>query len=248
MSEDLSQDAVDLSYLNSILLDKMRLKRQPVAISFCQDGPPEGYESVRVPACAIVHLAEQGRRIYVDRGNHDCWVGQYHLGFLPDPDSFISDGAYLTMAQGFFTEEGARRNKQQSYSLPGDSIQALAAAPLPDVPAGTPVDLLICICNAQQAMQIAGAASVRSGEFPHGELGPSACSSMFAAPWHLDNSVFTPGDGGGRGFNKVASGELFVAIPRRHFRYIIELIENFRIDPHKMREVIMPSHAPDYEN
>lgn len=31
-------------------------------------------------------------------------------------------------------------------------------------------------------MQIAGAASVREGTFSHGELGPSACSSIFAAP------------------------------------------------------------------
>jgi uncharacterized protein (DUF169 family) len=60
----------------------------------------------------------------------------------------------------------------------------------------------------------------------------------------LKNSVFATGDGGGRAFNQVAPGDMFVSIPQHHFRYIIELIENFRIDPHKMREVIMPSHAP----
>jgi len=42
----------------------------------------------------------------------------------------------------------------------------------------------------------------------------------------------------------VGAGDMFIAIPREHFRYIIELIENFRIDPAKMRELIMPSHAP----
>ncbi|MCA9969852.1 MAG: DUF169 domain-containing protein, partial [Anaerolineales bacterium] len=152
---------------------------------------------------------------------------------------------YLTMAQGFFTEEGARCNKEQSYSLPVNTIAALAAAPLHDVPAGVPVDLLICICNANQAMQIAGAASTRIGTFPHGELGASACSSIFAAPWHTQNSVFALGDGGGRAFNRLGTGEMFVSIPKQHFRYIIELVENFRIDPKKMREVIMPSHAPD---
>jgi uncharacterized protein (DUF169 family) len=170
-------------------------------------------------------------------------VGQYHLGLLPEADSFITDGEYLTMAQGFFTEEGARCNKQQSHSLPEGTIKALAAAPLNDVPEGTDVDLLVCICNAQQAMQIAGAASVRAGTFPVGELGPSACSSIFATPWHTQNSVFALGDGGGRAFNRVAVGEMFVSIPRQHFGYIVELIENFRIDPQKMREVIMPSYA-----
>lgn len=241
-------NSIDLTYLNEILMKRMRVKRQPVAITFIKGTPPPGYEPARVVACQIVRLAEEGRRIYVDAQNHDCWVGQYHLGLHPDADPFITDGEYLTAAQGFFTEQGARCNKQQSYSLPDGTITALAAAPLDQVPDGVPVDLVICVCNAQQAMQIAGAASVREGTFPHGELGASACSSIFAAPWHLNNSVFALGDGGGRAFNKLGMGELFVSIPRDHLQYVIELVENFRIDPKKMREVIMPSHAPSAAN
>jgi uncharacterized protein (DUF169 family) len=236
--------SVDLQKLNQILVEKLRVKRRPVAITFCRGDIPAGYEAVAVPACQIVREAEGGRRIYVDGGSHDCWVGQYHLGLHTQEDPFITQGEYLTMAQGFFTEQAACMNKEQSYSLPREEITALAAAPLDEVPEGVAVDLLICICNAQQAMQIGGAASVRTGTFPHGELGPSACSSIFAAPFHTNNSVYALGDGGGRAFNRVATGEMFVSIPQHHFRYIIELVENFRIDPHKMREVIMPSHAP----
>jgi uncharacterized protein (DUF169 family) len=237
-------EQVDLTYLHHLLVDRMKVKRRPVAITYCTDGPPPGYDAANVVACGIVREAENGRRVYVDAAHHDCWVGQYHLGWLPDASPFITQGEYLTMAQGFFTPEGACRNKAQSFSLPEGAIKALAAAPLDDVPDGVQVDLLICITDAQHAMQIAGAASVREGTFPHGELGPSACSSIFAAPWHTQNSVFAIGDGGGRMHNRVAPGELFISIPRHHFRYIAELIENFRIDPHKMREIIMPSHAP----
>jgi uncharacterized protein (DUF169 family) len=92
-------------------------------------------------------------------------------------------------------------------------------------------------------MQIAGAASVRIGTFPVGELGASACASIFATPWHTKNSVFAIGDGGGRMHNRLDSSEMFVSIPRSHLRYVVELIENFRIDPQKMREVIMPSYS-----
>ena len=237
-------ETVDLNYLNDILVNKMRVKRQPVAITYVNGEPPAGYEPVDVVACMVVRLAENGRKIYVDANHHDCYVGQYHLGWNPDADEFITEGEYLTMAQGFFTEQGAKCNKQQSYSLPEGTITALAAAPLNDVPEGVPVDLIVCVCNAQQAMQIAGAASVREGTFPHGELGASACSSIFAAPWHKKNSVFALGDGGGRSFNQVATSDMFVSIPRHHFKYIIELVENFWFDRDKMREVIMPSHAP----
>ncbi|GAB4203901.1 MAG: DUF169 domain-containing protein [Roseiflexaceae bacterium] len=234
---------IDLHYLHTLLVDRMKVKRTPVAITYCADGPPPGYEPVNVVACAIVREAEQGRRVFVDAQHHDCWVGQHHLGLLRDAGPLITQGEYLTMAQGFFTPEAACRNKAQSYSLPHGAIQALAAAPLNMVPEGVRVDLLVCITDAQHAMQIAGAASVREGTFPHGELGPSACASIFAAPWHTRNSVFALGDGGGRMHNRVAPGELFVSIPRHHFRYVVELFENFRFDPARMRELIMPSHA-----
>jgi len=43
--------------------------------------------------------------------------------------------------------------------------------------------------------------------------------------------------------NRLDPSEMFVSIPRSHLRYVVELIENFRIDPQKMREVIMPSYS-----
>ncbi len=238
-----TETEVDLKYLNSLLVERMKVKRRPVAITYCADAPPPGYEPANVVACAIVREAEAGRRVYVDAQHHDCWVGQYHLGWLPSPPPLITDGEYLTMAQGFFMPEGARRNKAQSNSLPAGAIAALAAAPLDDVPEGVPVDALICITDPMHAMQIAGAASVREGTFPIGEVGPSACASIFATPRLTRNSVFATGDGGGRMHNRVGASEMFISIPREHFRYIIELVENFRIDPEQMRALIMPSHA-----
>jgi uncharacterized protein (DUF169 family) len=241
MSDD---SQVDLAYLNDVLVERMKVKRRPVALTYCTDGPPPGYEPVNVVACAIVREAEGGRKVYVDARHHDCWVGQLHLGWLPDAGPLITEGEYLTMAQGFFTPEAARRNKAQSNSLPAGAITALAAAPLDMVEAGTRVDVLICVTDPMRAMQIAGAASAREGTFPIGEIGPSACASIFATPWLTRNSVFTTGDGGGRMHNRVGPSEMFVAIPREHFRYIVELVENFRIDPDRMRELIMPSHRP----
>jgi uncharacterized protein (DUF169 family) len=238
---------IDLNYLHHLLVDKLKVKRRPVAVTYCADGPPPGYEAADVVACAIVREAENGRKVYVDAKHHDCWVGQYHLGWLPEAPELITEGEYLTMAQGFFTPEAARRNKAQSTSLPHGAVRALAAAPLDEVPEGVPVDLLICITDPMHAMQIAGAASVREGSFPVGEIGPSACASIFATPWLTRNSVFATGDGGGRMHNRVAQGEMFISIPRHHFRYIVELIENFRIDPEGMRRLIMPSHAPEGE-
>jgi uncharacterized protein (DUF169 family) len=234
---------IDLKYLNHLLVDRMKVKRRPIALTYCASEAPTGYEPVDIVACAIIREAESGRRIYVDSKHHDCWVGQYHLGWLPKAPPLITEGEYLTMAQGFFTPEGARLNKSGTRSLPTGSIGSLAAAPLDDVPDGVPVDVMVCVTDPMRVMQIAGAASAREGIFPIGEVGPSACASIFATPKLTRNSVFATGDGGGRMHNRVGPTEMFVAIPREHFRYIIELIENFRIDPDKMRSLIMPSHS-----
>ena len=242
----LTQKPLDRSRLLDILANKIKLKRPPVAITYCDGVPPAGYEPARVPVCSILYYhAEQGRKLYVDATHHDCFVGQYHLGFLPAEaaGSLIYDGEYLTMAQGFFTPEAARRNKQQSYSLPAGAITAIAAAPLSELPADVPLDLLCLITDVQRAMQIAGAASVREGTLPHGELGPSSCSSLFAVPWHTRNTVFAPGEGGGCGFNHLANSELFVALPAHHLPYVIEMFENFWFKPDEMRRLIFPSHT-----
>jgi uncharacterized protein (DUF169 family) len=111
----------DLKYLNTLLVDKFRVKRRPVAITLCREGPPPGYETANIVACSVVGAAEGGRKVYIDAANHDCWVGRRH--------------------------------------------------------------------------------------------------------------------------NRLEAGEMFVSIPRHHFGYIVELIENFSIGPKKMREVIMPSYA-----
>jgi uncharacterized protein (DUF169 family) len=91
--------------------------------------------------------------------------------------------------------------------LPTGTIRALAAAPLDEVPDGVSIDVLVCVTDPMRVMQIAGAASAREGTFPIGEVGPSACASLFATPWLTKNSVFATGDGGGRMHNRVGPTE-----------------------------------------
>jgi len=138
-------NSVDPKYLNHLLVDRLKVKRRPVALTYCDKSPPVGYEGANVVACAIIREAESGRLVYVDASHHDCWVGQYHLGWLPKPPPLITDGEYLTMAQGFFTPEGAKKNKAGTNSLPEGSIGALAAAPLDEVPDGVSIDVIVCV-------------------------------------------------------------------------------------------------------
>ncbi|MGH2344710.1 MAG: DUF169 domain-containing protein [Chloroflexota bacterium] len=224
------------------ILRKLSVARPAVGISFCTKGPPAGYEPVDLPACALVAEAEGGRRVYIDRTRHDCIVGQFHLGLGPGP-ALVTEGHYLTLAQGFYTAEGARLSKVHSSSLPQGSITAFAAAPLVDVPVDVVVDLMTAICTPQQAMVLGEAGAVRSGEFAQGDLGAATCSAIFAAPALHGNIVVSLGDSAGRAFNKVDASELFVVIPRLRFRQLIDMMDNFWIRPREMRRLIHPSHA-----
>ncbi|MGH2409297.1 MAG: DUF169 domain-containing protein, partial [Chloroflexota bacterium] len=84
------------------IVRKLSVARPPVGITFFSEAPPPEYEAVNLPACALIREAALGRRVYVDSARHDCIVGQYHLGLGPGL-SLITEGHYLTMAQGFYT-------------------------------------------------------------------------------------------------------------------------------------------------
>ena len=180
----LPQKSVDRGVLYDLLKNKMRLKREPVMVTYCETEPPAGYAPVNVPPCGIVHRAEQGQRVCVDAQNHDCFVGLYHLGMITSEraGSLICDGEYLAMEQGFFTAAAARRNKEQTFTMPFGAIRAIAAAPLRDAPPDVPLDLLVVVTDAFHAMQLAGAAAVREGTAPHGELRRAEKSAAAALP------------------------------------------------------------------
>ncbi len=225
------------------IVRKLSVARPPVAITFCTDGPPAGYEAADLPACALVLEAESGRRLYIDRTRHDCIVGQFHLGLGPGP-ALVTEGHYLSLSQGFYSSEGARLSKAHSNSLPQGSINAFAAAPLSDVPAEVAVDLVVVICPPQQAMVLGEASVVRTGQLADGDLGAATCSAIFAGPAMTGNIAISLGDSTGRAFNKLDASELFVVIPRGRFGHLIEMMDNFWIKPQEMRRLIHPSHAP----
>ena len=237
--EALDREAVSLNYVYEIIMDKMKVERRPVAVTFCEDTPPEGYELLNEPACTLIKEGASGRKVYVDSNNNACFVGLYHTGMHPGMD-MIKDGSYLTMSQGMFTAEGARINKETTPNLPQGLYKAIAVAPLNEVPEGVAVHLMAVICDPQRAMMISGAALARTGSLPFGEVGWSVCSSLYALPFHNRRSLFTIGDGGGRIHNSLKPSELFAVVPAKDMKYIIEMIENFAINSVDMRKEVMP--------
>jgi uncharacterized protein (DUF169 family) len=234
-------EKIDLDKLRAVMA-QFKLKHNAIAITYCKADPPVGYEPIADVPCAIVHHADIGKKVFIDQNHHDCLVGLYHLGMLENPTEYITDGIYMTDVQQFYTEEAARMNKHNTINLPKGEFKTIAAAPIDMVEDESLIHSIIVICEPQYAMILAGSASTRIGKFPTGELGASACSSLFSVPYLDNNSTFVIGDGGGRMHNKVANGEMFAVIPRDHIKYLFEVADSFRITPGEMRKKIRPSY------
>jgi uncharacterized protein (DUF169 family) len=234
-------EAIDIAKLKSVMAH-FKLKHNAVAITYCKDEIPAGYEPIDDVPCAIVHHADKGKKVYINKEHHDCLVGLYHLGMLENATEYIKDGIYMTDVQQFYTVEAAKSNKHNTANLPDGLFKTIAAAPLDQIEDERLIHLIIVICEPQYAMILAGSASARIGKFATGELGMSACSSLFSVPYLENNSTFVIGDGGGRIHNQLATSEMFAVIPRDHIKHLFDVYDSFKITPAKMRKQIRPSY------
>lgn len=233
----------DIKKIHDVLVNKIKIKGNPVAISFIKDKPFPGYEPVQDCPCSIIRYArDEGKKVFFDDRHHDCLVGMHHAGIVPGKAE-ITSGKYLSAVSNFFTEEAAMRNKGMSYSLPVGLVKGIAAAPLNMVPDGVKIEWVVVVCNPFQANNVAGSVTCRDGGFPYGELGASLCASLFATPWYERNIVYTPGDFGGRMHNRIKKDEMFVIVPYNMLHYIDELMADMKMDIEASRLMTKPEHS-----
>lgn len=215
---------LDLPALAELLKSKGRCRGTPVAISLFRDEIPEPYAGARVEPCAIVRCAmDDGQRVYVDAEFHACLAGAWQAGFI-DPPEEISSGAYLATNTPYFTLDAARAVKNGENVLPQGTLRAIGAAPLDRVPDGVTVDWIVVVCAPQEAATIAGVRAAIDGTPPRGAAGTSLCGELFAVPWHDRNVIMTPGDVGGRMFNKTKPHEMFVIVPTEWASHLFTLL------------------------
>lgn len=236
------QDGVDLVEVAAVLRKRGRIRGNPVAISLFRGEVPAAYEGRAVEPCAIVrHAMDESEHVYVDAEHHACLAGAWQAGFVDVPED-IRTGAYLAKGIPGFTEIGAARVKTGMNVLPQGMITAIGAAPLDQVPSGTRVDFVVLVCEPVGAATLAGVRTAVDGTPPRGAAGSSLCGELFAVPWHEDNVILTPGDMGGRMFNKTRPNEMFVIVPLKFAAHYPVLLGETP-DVGALMESIKPGHA-----
>ncbi len=235
------QDGIDLVALADLLRRKGRVRGNPVAITLVRGDVPAAYEGRAVEPCAVVrHAMDLGERVYVDAEHHACLAGAWQAGFVDVPED-IRTGEYLAKGIPGFTPIGAARVKTGSNVLPMGMYDAIAAAPLDAVPEGVDVDFVVLVCEPVAAATLAGVRTAVDGTPPRGAAGSSLCGELFAVPWHEGNVILTPGDMGGRMFNKTRPNEMFVIVPLRWAAHYPVLLSETP-DVAGLMEAIKPGH------
>ncbi len=236
------QDGIDLVALADLLRRRGRVRGNPVAITLVEGDVPAAYAGHAVEPCALVRLAmDDGERAYVDADHHACLAGAWQAGLVDVPED-IRTGAYLAKGIPGFTAIGAARVKTGQNVLPQGMFRAIAAAPLDRVPEGTRVDFVVLVCEPVAAATLAGVRTAVDGTPPRGAAGSSLCGELFAVPWHEDNVIMTPGDMGGRMFNKTRPNEMFVIVPIRYAAHYPVLLGETP-DVAALMEAIKPGHG-----
>jgi uncharacterized protein (DUF169 family) len=219
------QDGVDLPALADLLKRKARVRGNPVAITLFHDEVPASYAGRAVEPCAIVHHAmDLGERVYVDAENHACLAGAWQAGFV-DPPMPIKTGRYLAEGIPGMLPLAAARVKTGVNVLPQGMLRAIGAAPLDQVPADVRVDWIAMVTEPVYASTVAGVRTAVDGTPVRGAAGTSLCGELFAVPWHEDNVIMTPGDMGGRMFNKIRPNEMFVIVPMKYAGHYPALLD-----------------------
>jgi len=201
-----------------------KVRGKPAAISLFYDAVPEAYQGRKIDPCGIVRCAmDLNELVYVDRENQDCLSGAFTAGFHEGTEE-TRTGLYIFNNIPAYTRIAAGRIKSGLNVLPQGLVRGIGAAPIDQVPEGVDVQWLCVVCNPYWAGFIGAARTVVDGTAPRSSCGISFCADLFAAPWHDNNVVVTPGDTGGRMNNKVKPEELFVIVPMQWADSLVQIL------------------------
>lgn len=211
-----------LNEIAKVLEGKVRGK--PAAISLFYDAIPEAYQGRKIDPCGIVRCAmDLNELVYVDREHQDCLSGAFTAGFHEGTEE-TRTGLYIFNNIPAYSRIAAGRIKSGLNVLPQGLVKGIGAAPIDQVPEGVDVQWLCVVCNPYWAGFIGAARTVVDGTAPRSSCGISFCADLFAAPWHDNNVVVTPGDTGGRMNNKVKPEELFVIVPMQWADSLVQIL------------------------
>ncbi len=211
------------SELSQVLTDLLKLDGSPVAVKLAktEGNVPKGYRHLNevLRHCEMVQMARRGAKFYATVEQHACKGGAGMLGVIDIPENVKSGDFYYKLGR-FSSIEHA---EQTMSDIPYVDFKTYATVYAPLNKASFTPDVVVLLCNSQQAMLIAQANvyELHSRNIADFSGIQSLCGDAVAAPLMRGTINFTLGCTGSRKYAKVREDELIVGIP---FKLLPDLV------------------------
>lgn len=195
------------------IIGLLGLEGKPVAISFINE-PYFVEGSRRTWVCRAMKLASQGESFVIDKETSACAGGSWHCGLTPPPPGearrflqrFLTRGEKLT-----HTITSFQRMQSLTTPPPTGLSERIVFAPMDN--AELMPDLVLFICNAEQACRLLTLDHYWDGIPPKIEVAGSLCHAAIGYPIMTGLTNMTMGDWTARRMQKYPAGAVFVTIP-----------------------------------
>ena len=196
-----------------ILKDMLALEGSPIAVTYSMT-PASGAESGKHAWCQAMPEVRSGAIINFSKESSACPGGTWHLGLGPRPSgdqdkllkNFLVNGEKLFCSIATF-----HRTMSLTASPPEGLAEYVVFSPLEK--AEFMPDLVVFLCNPEQACRLVNLAMYPDGKPPRAELAGATCHMVVAYPvvtGEINVSLMDYTSRKGRGYK---AEELFVTIP-----------------------------------
>ncbi|MBU1671683.1 MAG: DUF169 domain-containing protein [Actinobacteria bacterium] len=206
------------------LISVLGLQSRPVAITFTNEevdlsaGP-------RTWICRAMKLAARGKTFVIDAGTSACPGGSWHCGLTQPPAAagrralqhFLTRGEKLTHSIVSF-----QRMQGLSSPPPTGLSERIVFCPLDESPLCP--DLVLFVCNAEQACRLIALDHFWDGRPPDVDLVGSLCHAAIGYPVMTGNTNVTFGDWTARRMQKYPEDAVFVTVPYERMHNLVKAI------------------------
>lgn len=191
----------------------LALRGSPIAVSYSMV-PATGTNGHRYSACQALLQARSGTVASLSKDTCNCPGGVWHLGLEPRPsgdlyrlwEDFLINGEKL-----FCSPAAVCRTMASSSPPPLGRADHVVLSPLEK--AELMPDLVVFLCNPEQACRLVALATYPDGRPPKTEMAGSTCHMVIAYPLVTREINVSLMDYASRRYQDCNPTELFVTIP-----------------------------------
>jgi uncharacterized protein (DUF169 family) len=221
----LEDDIMEWKEYSEKLKEVLRLKGSPVAVTYTVKPPPDAPKA-KSWVCRALLGARDGKTYCITKETSSCPGGTWHLGLGPKPTGDADKALKKFLVHGeklFCSYATFYRSMSLTSSPPLNLADCVIFRPLEEAPEKP--DLVVFICNAEQACRLLTLALYRTGIPPRAELAGSACHMAVAYPIVSGEINVSFWDYTARRIQKLDENELSVSVPCHYMKDIVESIE-----------------------